>query len=115
MKRILIVEDDPFIALDLQCVLEDAGYEVIGPVADVKAGLAAIEDSAPSAGLLDYNLGTEKSTPLADALSAKDIPFAVLSGQAVAAIRADIGSKTDIITKPVAPEVIVERVGELVA
>lgn len=78
--RILIVEDDPFIAMDLAEQLQQRGFEVIGPHANVAAALTSFETSGCDAAVLDINLGSETSEAVAERLTASDVPFVVLSG-----------------------------------
>lgn len=81
MSRILVLDDEALIALDLAMMLEDEGYTVCGPYHDVDAALSAIEDTVPDGALLDVNLGHGKtSTPVADRLADRSIPFAFLTG-----------------------------------
>lgn len=60
-------------------MLEDAGWRVIGPAATVAAALKLLEDELPAVALLDVNLGNEYVTPVAEALKAQGVPFAVAS------------------------------------
>jgi two-component system, response regulator PdtaR len=78
-RRILVVEDDRLIALDLQAILEGFGCSVLGPFATVSAALALIENDHPDAAVLDVNLNGETSEPVADFLSSHGCPFLVLS------------------------------------
>jgi len=78
-KTVLIVEDEYLIAMDLQFLLEARGWRVIGPVATVQGALALLEDEEPAVALLDVNLGNELVTPVAQALKARNVPFAVAS------------------------------------
>jgi len=80
-KTILIVEDDPFIAMDLQDTFEEAGFKVLGPVASVAPGLKLIKDTLPDVAMLDFNLGRETSIPIAHRLDEIEIPYFFLSGQ----------------------------------
>ncbi|MBS7707857.1 response regulator [Chelatococcus asaccharovorans] len=57
-KSVLIVEDDFFIAGDLQLMLEAEGWLVIGPAASVKAALRLLQEELPAVALLDVNLET---------------------------------------------------------
>lgn len=81
-KSVLIVEDEFLIAMDLQLLLEDHGWRVVGPVATVGQALALLEIELPSVALLDVNLGTELVTPVAEALEASGVPFAVATAYA---------------------------------
>ena len=107
--KILIVEDDPIIALDLEDTLEAAGYAVSGPVRSVSDGLSAIERDPPSAATLDYQLGSETSEPLAEALAKRDIPFCFVSGRGDLVGRKD----TPIVAKPAAPSAVLRVVESL--
>ena len=78
-KTVLIVEDEFFIAMDLQAMLEGDGWQVLGPVATVRGALALLEFEVPTVALLDVNLGPELITPVAEALRALNVPFAVAS------------------------------------
>ncbi len=79
--RILIVEDEFLIAFDLSLALQEQGHDVVGPAAMLVDALAAVEREALDAALLDINLsGGETSFPVADALMARGVPFAFLTG-----------------------------------
>jgi CheY-like chemotaxis protein len=79
-RRLLVVEDDPFIAVDLHDLLASAGAVVLGPVPTVRAALALLETDRPHAALLDLNLRGERSTPVAEALHAAAVPFVLVTG-----------------------------------
>ena len=55
-KRVLITEDEFFLALCLGQVLEEQGYAVIGPAGDVEEALELIEKGQLSGAILDINL-----------------------------------------------------------
>lgn len=78
-KRVLIVEDDPLIALDLSSIVEAAGHEVVSVCASRRAGLAQVGHGVDFA-LLDVDLADGKSFAVAEALRARAIPFAFVSG-----------------------------------
>jgi CheY-like chemotaxis protein len=78
--RILVVEDEFLIALDIAGVLEQAGLAVIGPAGTVGDALQAIEREDVQGALLDAHLAGEPVGRVADALKARSIPFAFVSG-----------------------------------
>ena len=81
IERILIVEDEPLIAMMLEDFVSALGRECVGTCDTVQSALATIDDAHPDAVILDINLsGGEKSWPVADALAAKGIPFIFSSG-----------------------------------
>jgi DNA-binding response OmpR family regulator len=77
--RVLVVEDQFLIAMDLNAILTDAGFDVIGPVGTVAAALDALRAERPDAAILDVNLRGERSTPVAEALQAMHVPFVLAS------------------------------------
>jgi DNA-binding response OmpR family regulator len=78
--RILIIEDEPMIALDLQDLLEDAGFDVVGVAGKLEKALALIDSTAIDAAIVDANLAGVSSSPAAAALAERRVPFIVLSG-----------------------------------
>ena len=88
-RHILDVEDEYFLADELNLVLEDAGAETLGPVASVESGLRILQGSTvPDAASLDVNLSGETVYRLADALMARGVPFLFTTGYDPAAIPA---------------------------
>ena len=79
-QRILVVEDDYYSATDTTRALRGAGAEVLGPCPTEGAALAEIMKGAPSAAVLDINLGPGASFKLADTLKRGGIPFIFTTG-----------------------------------
>ncbi len=77
---ILVVEDDPFIALDLQQILTQEGYSVLGPASSVSKAFHLLHQAEPDAAILDVNLQGKVVTPFAAALADEGIPFVIASG-----------------------------------
>ncbi|RVT95795.1 response regulator [Rhodovarius crocodyli] len=89
-RRVLIVEDEYYIAQDLRIALESEGAEILGPVASVDEALAFIEEGGLDAAVLDVNLESDGSAyPVAEALRARGIPFVFATGYDLKSIRAD--------------------------
>jgi CheY-like chemotaxis protein len=72
---ILIVEDEPFIALELQLSVEDAGGQVVGPVGSASAALTLLQSCVVAAAVLDVHLRDRDVTPVAKALVALKVPM----------------------------------------
>ncbi len=85
-KRILVVEDEPLVAIDIRACLASAGCEVVGPAATVPEAKVLIENGNFDAALLDLNLEGLTSDELAQALTRKNIPFAFVTGYRRAAL-----------------------------
>lgn len=79
-QRVLVVEDDPIIGMDIADILEARGATVIGPFTTVASALKAIREK-PDVAMLDVNLGQETTDAIALHLSELAIPFLILSGQ----------------------------------
>jgi signal transduction histidine kinase/CheY-like chemotaxis protein len=79
-KRILVVEDEPVIALDIASGLEEAGAEVLGPASSAAEALEAIATENVDAALLDGNLRGEPVDAIAAALTHRKIPFLFVTG-----------------------------------
>ena len=87
--RILVVEDEYLIALELDTELRTAGYRVIGPVPDIDGALELLKADAPDAAILDVSLaGGEWVTPVAETLKAMSVPFILASGYVAADLQA---------------------------
>ena len=79
--RILIVEDEPLISMMLEDFLDILDKQVAGTADTVDAALAVIDGGSVDAAILDLNLRAgEKSTPVAEALAGKGIPFVFATG-----------------------------------
>lgn len=80
-RRVLVVEDEYFIADDLRHQLEACGAEVLGPVPRVVDALALIAATPEiDAAVLDINLQDEMVYPVADALRARGVTFLFATG-----------------------------------
>lgn len=77
--RVLVVEDELFIAMDIADVLASAGFEVLGPAASIDDAFRLLGDVRPDAAVLDVNLGGDRVTPVATYLKSQEIPFVLAS------------------------------------
>ena len=79
--RILVVEDEPLLAMLLEESLAELGHEVVGSAATIDQALATIDAVSLEFALLDFTLGDDAtSAPVARRLSADGIPFVYLTG-----------------------------------
>jgi CheY-like chemotaxis protein len=79
--KVLVVEDDPTQALDLEAQLRDLGCAVLGPAASKAEAAALLRRERPNLALLDMTLTDGSAFPLARRLVVSDVPFAVVTGQ----------------------------------
>jgi DNA-binding response OmpR family regulator len=78
--RVLLVEDDALIAMDVEGSLRDFGCGVVGPFGSVAEAVAALRTEQPDCAVLDLNLNGELAMPIADALADAQVPYLFLSG-----------------------------------
>ena len=81
---VLIVEDDPIIALDFEDTVLGFGVKTVRTAANVAKALDMIADRLPDFALLDVSLNREKSFAVAERLEALKIPFAFVTGYGAA-------------------------------
>lgn len=80
-RRLLVVEDEYFIASEIVRTLEKSGAEVVGPVPTVSGALDLINETERLDGaVLDVNLRGEMAYPVADALLARGVPLVFATG-----------------------------------
>lgn len=79
-KRILLVEDEFFIALEIERILVELGYQVSAIVPDLGGALSALAEGGFDAAVLDINLRGEEVYPVADKLQELGIPFLFATG-----------------------------------
>jgi CheY-like chemotaxis protein len=101
--RVLVVEDEPLIALALADLLEDLGCEVVGPACNLQEAEALGREAAVDGAILDVSLGQDKVFPVADILSERLIPFAFTTGYGEAGVRPS-DRQRPILQKPYDPE-----------
>ena len=109
--RILVVEDDPIIALDVVASLASAGATVLGPAYSVAQALAIIDRSPVDAAVLDYRLEAETAAPIAYRLVSLGIPFLFHTSSRSNPALAHPG--VPIVDKPTRPEQLVAAVSAL--
>jgi len=85
-RRILIVEDEYYIADDLARALGALGAEVIGPVASPDQAHALLDAARPDFAILDMNLKGESGIPIGERLQGEGVPFVLASGYSGPAI-----------------------------
>ena len=108
-RQLLVVEDEVFVAMLIEDVVEGAGGAVIGPAARVDEALALLEAQKPDGALLDVNLGGELVYPVAEALARRRIPFVFVTGYGPEGIAAPFKGRPTI-KKPFLPSAFVTQV-----
>ncbi len=110
--RILIVEDQLPLALEMQKHLRDAGYRIVGPAGRQSEVERLVRSGRLDAAVIDAD--SRRSAPLAvaDWLTAEQVPFAVIADDA-SCLPQELALRP-LITKPVSPRALVETVDQMV-
>lgn len=113
--RILLVEDEAFIAMLLAEGLEAEGFAIVGPCATVAQARSALENPACcDAAVLDANLRGETALPVAQALRALSIPFVVTTGYLQSQLPGELAEAT-VLSKPIRIALLVAELERLLA
>ena len=108
---VLVVEDEPFIALDLQAMAERAGYRVIGPANSVEAARLLTAQETPQLALLDVSLGRSSVFELADMLANLGTPIIFITGRSRTALP-EAHKHRPLVVKPFQPETLLAAMRE---
>ena len=112
-SRILIVEDEYYLADDARSTMSRVGADVVGPVPTVDEAKALLDDDGKIDGaLLDVNLRGEMVYAVADVLQERGVPFVFVTGYDRGALP-DRFADTPTLMKPVDGEQLVELFQEL--
>ncbi|MGD9965527.1 MAG: response regulator [Hyphomonadaceae bacterium] len=98
-RRILILEDEPLVAMMMAELIEDLRGTVVGPFASVGEAAAGLEAKLDAA-LLDVNVGAELAYPIAEELRRQGIPIIFVTGYQANAIDPRFAA-APVLTKPI--------------
>jgi DNA-binding response OmpR family regulator len=111
-RRILVVEDEFLVAAMVEDALLDLEAVVVGPAATLAEGLRLAARETLDLAILDVNLNGERSDAIADALTARNIPFIRATGYGEAAGRR---YGATVLDKPYSVERLVAALERLIA
>lgn len=112
--RILIVEDEPLVGMEIAEALTEAGFTVLGPVASNLDALGLVAEHGCDAAVLDVNLGAETSEVLATKFTAEGVPFVTLTGYARDQVPAAFLSAPTL-SKPISTEIVLAELAGCMA
>ena len=111
-KRILVVEDEALLSMDLEASLAAAGCHVVGPAATVETARKLIAHEQCDAALLDVNLSGHPVDELAAALTKHAVPFAFLTGYGREALPRGFG-EAKVLGKPFGQHEVLAMLAQL--
>ncbi len=107
---VLIVEDEALIAMDLQSLLEEAGYRVMGPANSTAAAMALLAGKEePDVALLDVNLGRSDVFGVANELATRKTRLIFLTGHTAQKLP-QAHRHRPLVAKPYLPHVLLQAV-----
>jgi DNA-binding response OmpR family regulator len=114
-RRVLIIEDEILVAMELESVLRNHRCHVLGPADTVERAIALIGEGGPEAAVLDLSLNGQSALPIAAALNARGVPFVVVSGFSKTQWQAPELSRAPRLTKPVNHPTLLRELTRLLA
>jgi DNA-binding response OmpR family regulator len=112
--RVLVVEDEAILAIDIAGQLSDAGFETVGPAASVAKALGLINEEGCDVAVLDFNLRDETAERIAGELRARATPFLFLSGVSRERLP-QWCSDVMLLPKPIRPDALLAALRQLLA
>jgi CheY-like chemotaxis protein len=106
---VLVVEDEALIAMDLQALLEEAGYRVLGPANSTAAAMALLAGQDPDVALLDVNLGRSDVFGVANELATRKTKLIFLTGHSAQKLP-PAHRHRPLVSKPYLPHVLLQAV-----
>lgn len=101
--KVLVVEDEPLVAMVIEDMLESLGCTVVGPVAQLAEALDLAQHNDCDCAILDVNVRGGSITPVADAFIKKGVPILLASGYSESALPAHLARHARL-TKPYTSE-----------
>lgn len=113
-RSVLVVEDEIMLLMNIEGALADFGCKSVTAAATIDQGLALIRAHDFDVAMLDVNLDGASSSPIADALAAKGVPFIFSTGYRNPHLSGSHGDRP-VLTKPYSDEQLAEVLARLLA
>jgi DNA-binding NtrC family response regulator len=111
-KRVLLIEDEYYIADELRRTLEAVGAKVVGPISTLSAAHEALDEGAFDCAVIDLNLHGQSALPIADRLLDGGKSFAIATGYGSTGVP-DRFNDVPRLEKPFDPPALLRLVGQL--
>src|SRR5262249_16276779 len=108
-RRILVVEDEYFIAEEIGALLVRSGAVVVGPLSDQFKPIDILSETAIGCAVLDIDLSGRAVFPLIRELRDRDIPWLYVSGYSEGLVPEDLRARAHL-EKPLAPDALVASI-----
>lgn len=97
--RVLVVEDEPLVGMEIEDAIGELGHDVVGPIAELHEALALALDGELCCAILDINIRGGLSYPVADILRRRGVPVLLMSGYDVLTLPERLHGET-LLQKP---------------
>jgi DNA-binding NtrC family response regulator len=111
--RVLVVEDEAILAMELESILLDAGAQAVTVCRTVEDALDALAREGVAAAVLDVRVGRKQVGPVASYLANRGIPFLFYTGQIGNDPVLEAWPRSRVITKPARARTIISAVRDL--
>ena len=111
--RIMLLEDQMLIAMDVESTLADRGFTSVSTVNSVAEALKLVNRAPPAIAILDINLGDGTSLPVAEELALRHIPFIFATGYGDGGIIPDRFADVPVIRKPYEAEALLAALNRI--
>lgn len=78
--KVLVVEDEPLIGMDIEDAVAELGHAVVGPIAELDEALELAANAPIGCAIIDINIQGGRSYPVADTLLKRGLPLLLLTG-----------------------------------
>lgn len=110
--RVLVVEDNVIIAMEIEFLAGECGCAVVGPAGSVNEALNEIGEAEIEGAILDINLGDERIWPLAEYLTERQVPFVLATGYGLEEVP-DSFKNCVILSKPISRAALQKALKEI--
>ena len=109
--RVLLVEDEPLVAMGIADQLVGAGAVIVGPCPTARRAIEVLQATDVDVAVIDFVLADSNSEPVQDALESRGVPFVVLTAYPPVLVRRH--ERQQILSKPVATDLLCSTVKAL--
>jgi CheY-like chemotaxis protein len=113
--RVLVVEDELLIAMDVEKLLRRLGCIALDTVPTVHQALRMLESELPDFAVLDVNLNGRLVTPVAEALREQGVPFVLVTGYGSERLHEEVLQDAPYLRKPVNAQQLARAISDVLA
>ncbi len=108
-QKVLLVEDDPYVAMDLSTFIEDYRGSVVGPTRTAAETLTLLSEEPISAAVVNWHLPGHTAAPITDWLAQHRIPFVINASTQLDEPDRQRHAEIPILIRPVKPRSVIAR------